>query len=110
MTATTSSPAPPFADVLQAINHGAVSDQVSAQLADLVQQVSHTGRKGSLTLTVEIAPFTGGGNTVQVSAATVVKPPKNDPHAGVFFFDDKGALSRNDPTQPALFTEKEAAE
>jgi hypothetical protein len=101
---------PSFADTLGAINHGAVADLAAAQLADLVQQVTHLGRKGTLTLTVTVEPFTGGGNTVQVTAATVVKPPKNDPHKGVFFFADDGALSRNDPNVTPLFGEKEATD
>jgi hypothetical protein len=101
-------PVRPFADVLGEINHGAVADLAASQLAELVQQVSHVGRPGTLTLTIKIAPFTGGGNTLQVAAATVLKAPKHDPHAGVFFFSDAGALSRNDPNQPALFAEKDA--
>jgi len=47
---------------------------------------------------------------VQVSASTKVTEPKHDPHAGVFFYSDSGALSRNDPNQPALISEREITE
>lgn len=107
MTPNDSPPVRPFAAVLGDIQHGAVADLASSQLADLVQQVSHVGRKGTLTLTVDVAPFTGGGNTVQLTARTSVKEPKHDPHAAVFFYSDTGALSRNDPNQPALISERE---
>lgn len=108
VTPNDSPPVRPFADVLREINHGAVADLAASQLADLVQQVSHVGRPGTLTLTIKVAPFTGGGNTLQVSAATALKAPKHDPHAGVFFFSDSGALSRNDPNLTPLFTDKDA--
>lgn len=101
---------PQLAHVIAQINRGAFADEAAATLADLVQEVSHVGRKGTLTLTIEVAPFTGGGDTVQLSGKVTVKPPAHDPHAGVFFFDDNGALSRNDPRSPSstLFDVKES--
>ena len=94
---------PQIAHVLAQVNHGALADEAAALLADLVQEVSHIGRKGTLTLTIEVAPFTGGGDTVQLSGKVAVKAPSRDPHAGVSFFDDNGALSRNDPRMNTLF-------
>ena len=94
---------PKIAHVLAQINHGALADEAAAKLADLVQEVSHIGRKGTLTLTIQVAPFTGGGDTVQLSGKVAVKPPAHDPHAGVFFFTEDGALSRNDPSMNTLF-------
>lgn len=94
---------PPFADVLQSINRGALADETAALLADLVQEVSHVGRKGTLTLKITVAPFTGGGDTIQLAGHVTVTPPSHDPHAGVFFFDEAGALSRNDPRMETLF-------
>jgi hypothetical protein len=105
---TNDPPVRPFADVLREINHGAVADLAASQLADLVQQVSHVGRPGTMTLTIKVAPLTGAGDTLQVSAATVVKPPRNDPYTAVFFHDDRGALSRNDPNLTPLFDKEDA--
>jgi hypothetical protein len=100
---------PQLAHVLAQVNRGALADEAAALLADLVQEVTHVGKKGTLTLKIEVAPFTGGGDTVQLSGKVSVTPPAHDPHAGVFFFDDNGALSRNDPRQPSstLFDVKE---
>jgi hypothetical protein len=93
----------PFADVLASINRGALADEAAALLANLVQEVSHIGRKGSLTLTIEVAPFTGGGDTIRLSGKAAVRAPARDPHAGVFFYDEAGALTRNDPRHSTLF-------
>jgi hypothetical protein len=100
---------PQIAHVLAQINHGALADEAAALLAGLVQEVTHIGKKGSLTIAVEVAPFTGGGDTVQISGKVTVKAPSRDPHAAVFFFTDDGALSRNDPRSPSstLFDVKE---
>lgn len=94
---------PQIAHVLAQINRGALADEAAAMMADLVQEVSHIGRKGSLTITVEVAPFTGNNDTVQLSGRVTVKPPSRDPHAGVFFYDEHGGLSRNDPSMNTLF-------
>ena len=94
---------PQIAHVLAQINHGALADEAAAMLADLVQEVTHIGRKGKLTLTIQVAPFTGNNDTVQLSGKAVVTPPAHDPHAGVFFFTGDGALSRNDPRMNTLF-------
>lgn len=97
----------PFADVLASINRGALADEAAALLANLVQEVSHIGRGGSLTLKIKVEPFTGGGDTIRLSGQATVSPPSRDPHAAVFFFDEAGQLTRNDPRQNTLFDTKE---
>lgn len=108
MIESTTGEIPPFADVLTSINRGALADEAGALIAKLVQEVSHVGRKGTLTLKIEVAPFTGGGDTIRLSGQVSVTAPSRDPHAGVFFFDEAGGLSRNDPRMNTLFdAEKE---
>jgi hypothetical protein len=92
----------PFAETLAELNSGAVSDEMSVKLADLVCAVQATGKKGSLTLTITIAPYKGNSRTVEIAASTTVKKPVDHPHAGVFFAGTNGQLSRNDPQQPTL--------
>lgn len=91
-----------FGDQLAEINSGAVADQAAIQLADLVQQVMKTGRKGSVTVTVSVRPYKGNSKTVEVAATTTIKRPEGDPHAGVFFTDPDGHLFRHDPSAPTL--------
>jgi hypothetical protein len=100
---STSGEIAPFADVLASINRGALADEAASLLANLVQEVSHVGRKGVLTLKINVEPFTGGGDTIRVSGHVNVTPPSRDPHAGVFFYDEAGKLDRNDPRMNTLF-------
>lgn len=88
---------PQLAHVLAQVNRGALADEAAAMLADLVQEVTAVGKKGTLTLTLEVAPFTGNNDTVQLSGRVSVKSPSRDPHAGLFFYDEHGGLNRNDP-------------
>lgn len=103
MINSTTGQIPPFADVLASINRGALADEAASLIANLVQEVSHIGRKGTFTLTIEVAPFTGGGDTIRLSGKAAVKQPSRDPHAAVFFFDEAGALTRDDPRSNTLF-------
>jgi len=95
----------PFAATLQEIAAGAFHTRVSEQLQDLVTAVTDTGKKGSLTLTLTVAPIKPGNTTnLVVTGTTAVKAPKSDDDSpsSVFFHDNSGNLTRNDPNQLAL--------
>jgi hypothetical protein len=92
----------PFAEVLSELNHGVVADEMATKLAELVSAVKETGRKGSLKLTIEVAPFPGNSTVLKVTGAADLRAPKGETAAGIFYFDDGGNLSRNDPSQPTL--------
>jgi len=92
----------PFVKALAGINRGAVLDEASLGLAALTTAVAATGRKGTLTLKVTVSPFKGNGAMVTVDADVEVKEPKQQAHGGVFFTDENGNLSRNDPHQGTL--------
>lgn len=92
----------PFAETLVALNGGTTHAEASNLLADLVAAVRDTGKKGSLTLTVDLAPLKGASNQLVVAAHVSVKAPKADSRTAVFFVDSNGGLSRNDPNQLEL--------
>lgn len=95
----------PFAAVLQEIGGGKTHDRLSEQLAELVDAVTSTGKKGVLTLQVTVAPIKAGNtNTLVVTGKTVCKAPEGDDASpsSVFFPDAAGNLTRNDPNQPSL--------
>lgn len=95
----------PFAAVLQEIGGGKTHDRLSEQLADLVEAVTSTGKKGTLTLQVTVAPIKAGNtSTLIVTGKTTCKAPEGDDAApsSVFFPDAAGNLTRNDPNQPSL--------
>lgn len=98
-------PVRPFAAVLQEIGAGRTHTQLSQQLADLVEAVTSTGKKGTLTLTLTVAPIKPGNtSTLVVTGKTVAKAPEGDDAtpSSVFFPDANGNLSRDDPQQIAL--------
>lgn len=99
----------PFADVLHDLGKGQVADEASVLLTDLVQAVTTYGKQGSFTLRIVVAPLKGSAGQVTVSATAKASPPEADPVAAVFFADDSGNLSRNDPRIEPMFDLREVA-
>lgn len=92
----------PFADVLQDLSRGQLHDDASTQLQTLVQAVQANAKKGTLTLTIEVAPMKGDQSAVMLAARVVSKPPAGEMPVSVFFADDAGNLVRDDPRQMHL--------
>lgn len=92
----------PIADVLRDLGQGALVDDAGVALQDLVRDVRAIGKKGRLTLTVDVAPMKGDSGAVMVHAKTDIRPPATEPIGGVFFADDDGVLSKDDPRQMKL--------
>lgn len=96
----------PFAAVLQDIGSGKLTARLAAQLAELGAAVTATGKKGTITLKIEVAPpkkhATDGA--LIVSGASVAKIPEGDDvaPASIFFADPSGNLTRDDPRQQQL--------
>jgi hypothetical protein len=93
----------PFADFLAQQAGGRTHSELSDQLHKLIGAVHDTGKKGKLQLTIEVKPLSKGDDmTLTVTDAVVVTMPKADRAQSVFFIDDTGNLSRNDPRQATL--------
>lgn len=95
----------PFALTLQEIGAGRLAARVSEQLADLTSAVVATGKKGKITLTIEVAPVKkANANTLMVSGSSkaAIPEPEDASPTSVFFATDDGTLSRDDPRQPQL--------
>ena len=97
----------PFAAVLSEINRGAVADEAAVALAELVTAVRETGRKGTVKLTVEVKPFAGNEEIVQVTGTVDKTLPKPKQPASIFYPDDLGSLTRNDPNALPIFPERD---
>lgn len=100
----------PFAHVLSEINRGAVADEAATALAELVTAVRDTGKKGTLKLTIEVKPFSGNDEIVQVTGTVDTNLPRPNVPASIFYPDDTGSLSRNDPNALPLFPERDVPE
>jgi hypothetical protein len=89
----------PFAAVLQELARGQVHNEASEKLHALVDAVTEHGVKGSMTLTLTVAPIAKGDVSVLTVGATVTSKPPAAAQTSAFFVDGKGNLSRRDPRQ-----------
>lgn len=93
----------PFTDVVNQIRKGAVSEELNKALLAVNEAVIATGKKGELTLKLEVKPMKGNRAQVTVVASINTKTPKEDLPEGIFFLTNDGDLVRNDPEQKELF-------
>lgn len=91
----------PFAAFLQEQRRGLLHAELSEKLAEVAAAVKEHEKTGTLTLTITIAPAEFAG-AVKVSDTVKAKLPEADRDAGLFYPDEHGFLSRNDPRQPQL--------
>jgi hypothetical protein len=93
----------PFAATLQEIAKGTFHLRVSDELRQLTTAVTETGKKGTLTITLTVAPIKPGNTTNLIATAqSVLKAPAAEAPSAVFFSDRHGNLTREDPNQPTL--------
>jgi hypothetical protein len=97
----------PFADVLSEVNKGLVADEAATRLAELVAAVRETGKKGTLRLTIEVSPFSGNDDIVKVAGAVELRAPRAEAPASIFYPDEDGNLSRNDPNTLPIFQDRD---
>jgi hypothetical protein len=93
----------PLAATLQEIAAGTFHAKVSDELRQLTAAVTDTGKKGTLVVTLTVAPIKPGNTTnLVVTAQSALKAPAGDAPSAVFFSDQDGNLTREDPNQPML--------
>lgn len=91
----------PFSAFVQEQRRGALHGELSDSLAELVAACREHGKPGSLTVTIAVEP-NKDGQTVNVTDAVKLKLPEADRGAALFFADDHGNLTRQNPAQPEL--------
>lgn len=93
----------PIVDTLRELRHGAMLDEASEQLAEVVKRVRETGKSGALTIRLTVKPAGRGAvRTVVIEDDVANKLPEPDKEVTVFFPTEDGNLSRQDPTQMNL--------
>lgn len=92
----------PFADFLQELDKGKVATELGTSLQELVAEVTRTGKKGSLVLTVEVQPVSGNDEQVTVGAKVASKLPARTRASSFFFVTGERNLTRSDPRQMRL--------
>lgn len=88
-----------FAAFLCQHARGRTERELSASLRELVEAVEETGKGGSITYTLKIAPQANAEHAVLVTDDIKVKKPALDRPASIFFADEAYRLVRTDPRQ-----------
>jgi len=91
----------PFAAFMQEHRNGSLHSELSDLLAELVIAAREVGKKGSLTIKLEVVP-NADGQTVTIGDTVVLKKPEPNRGTGIWFSDETGNLSRRNPMQPEL--------
>lgn len=92
----------PFADWMIEQRNGALANDLSEGLNELVDAVNCTGKGGTLTLIVKVQPASKHGEgSVLVADDVKVKLPQERGEA-LYFVDRNSNLTRQNPAQPSL--------
>jgi vacuolar-type H+-ATPase subunit D/Vma8 len=90
-----------FLSTLAQIRKGQTTNELSEQMASVVQSVRLTGKTGSLTLKLVVSP-NKDGVSVNVEDVITVKVPRMERAATLFYATEDGVLQRDDPHQVEL--------
>jgi hypothetical protein len=94
-----------FGIFLNDLNDGQTLAGLTSDLAELLQTVKATGRSGSLTLKVKIAPAAKPGQEVDkitITADRKLELPKPESPSDFFWLTDEAEPTRQHPRQHAL--------
>jgi hypothetical protein len=94
-----------FAVFLIQHSRGEAHEQISGEFHQLLAAVQKHGRKGAMTIKVTVEPPKGGadGAPVLVGIESDLKAPKAIAPPSMYFVDDDGRPTRNDPRQLQAF-------
>lgn len=88
-----------FTDFLSDVENGQFHTDLTTALPELMRKVRETGLVGDLTIKLRVKPR---GRQVDIIPSFTVKAPVRKPDPSVFFVDDDGNPSLNDPKQLPL--------
>lgn len=94
-------------DIMGNIRGGFALHKAGERLNELVMAVKETGKKGSVTLIIEVSPDKSDENVVSVQPKIKSSIPDKGFTPGVFFATDQGELTREDPRQQEMFEERQ---
>lgn len=102
----TPEPSNAYLATVQRHRGGKALDEASAKLAEVVAAVVETGKAGTVTITLKIAPASRGNGAVTVTDEVTAKIPQSPRPDSFWFASEDGALSKDDPRQKELFVPK----
>ena len=92
-----------FQETIIQLNNGAAVAELSAALETVVAAVRQTGKSGTITLTLKVAPASkGASNVLLIESQVKTKLPEPDRGMTIFYATEDNRLVRNDPQQQML--------
>lgn len=91
----------PFALALQEMRDGGLHTELSDEVAAMTAEVMRTGKKGRIVLTLSFEPM-DDERTLAISDNIVLKTPRFDTAATLYWPDADGYLHRERQDQPRL--------
>jgi hypothetical protein len=91
----------PITDTLRAIQQGALVDDATDKLRELLLAVEDTGRPGKLVIELAVSRATRGG-AVNIKGRVLAKPPTDDAIEAIFWVGPEGDPLAGDPRQESL--------
>jgi hypothetical protein len=90
-----------FSEFLQSLDYGAIDDEATHELNEIVHACTETGKTGEISLTIKIKPI-GTAGQVELDSALKVKKPKPVRGKTLMFATPDNNLQREDPRQRSL--------
>lgn len=88
--------------LIATMRNGAANDVATGQLEKLVAAVQHTGKKGSVTIKIEVGMLKDGDTEMQVQMKVSSSIPVSDIPKGIYYPGEHGTLHRTDQRQMSL--------
>jgi len=85
--------------VLKQVRAGGLVHELNEELEKVVAGVRETGKAGTVTLKINIAPIKPGSTALNVGGEVTAKIPRPAHDASIFFATTNNTLQRTDPRQ-----------
>lgn len=90
-----------FNDTLVSLRYGTLHDELTDALNKLTDDVTRTGKMGSLTLSIKLKPTNNSGQ-IEVIDDMKIAAPKETKGTTIMFATPENNLTREDPKQLSL--------
>ena len=91
-----------FTNTLNTMDFGVLPEELSDDLAELIQAVKDTGKSGDLTLKLTIKAESLGAGQVSIKSDVKLKKPQMPRDKAVMFMTPDNNLQREDPRQHSM--------
>lgn len=94
-------------DILGQLRGGYALHEAGKRMDECVRAVRATGKKGSITITIDIMPDKTDDRIIKMQPTIKAKIPEKGFSEGIFFVAPDGRLTKEDPAQLELLAERE---